>query len=110
MRCILLIAAGVRDIPEICLYGDPKVSVVAFGPRPDSSLNIFNVGDAMTARGWNLNVLQFPGCVHICITHANAAAAKEHFCADLRDAVEDVMTAPKGTGQNDAGMGGGTGR
>lgn len=70
--------AAVRANPEVQLYGEPDVSVVAFGPKPgyvprahtvmpphspcvnscSSKLSIYNLGDEMTARGWNLNILQ----------------------------------------------------
>lgn len=94
------IAAG--RAPELCLYGAPDLSVVCFGPAPGSRINIYNVGDAMTARGWNLNTLQGPACIHICVTYANAPSA-ERFLVDLASAVEDVLTAPPGKFKDGSG-------
>lgn len=95
------IADGVREMEArgtgIALYGEPDLSVVCFGPVRGAGkpLNIYNVGDAMSARGWNLNVLQNPPSIHICVTYANAGTAAV-FLSDLAAAVEDVRTAPPG--------------
>ncbi len=89
------IAEGIRGIDEVCLYGEPDLSIVCFGPKPGSKINIYNVGDAMTALGWNLNVMQNPPCIHLCVTYANAGSASK-FLTDLKAAVQDVMTAPPG--------------
>lgn len=94
------VAAGIRELAAqgegVVLAGEPDLTVVAFMTTPESGLNVFNVNDAMSARGWNLNALQNPACVHICITMANAATAKERFVADLKDAIHEVRTAPPG--------------
>jgi sphinganine-1-phosphate aldolase len=88
------IAEGVAAMGgELCLYGSPDLSVVCFGARPGSSLNIYSVNDAMSERGWNLNKLQNPACVHICVTYANAPQA-EAFLADLAAAVGEVRANP----------------
>lgn len=96
------IAEGVKAIPEIQLYGKPDLSVVCFGPRKESKINIFNVGDAMSDKGWNLNTLQNPSCIHICVTAANAGRAEE-FLSDLAAAVHEVMTAPPGKYKDGSG-------
>ena len=85
---------------SIELYGSPSLSVVCFGPsrganKTGKTINIFNVGDAMAERGWNLNTLQNPPCVHLCVTYANCREA-DKFLRDLKDAVEDVRTAAPG--------------
>jgi len=63
------ITKGLAALSEhLELYGQPDLSIVCFGPRRHASgaiaattatgspLNIYNVSDALTARGWNLNV------------------------------------------------------
>jgi sphinganine-1-phosphate aldolase len=90
---VAALAAG-RD-SQLCLYGAPDLSVVAFGAKPGAPLNIYNVNDAMSAKGWNLNVMQNPACMHLCVTFANAGRAAE-FVRDLAEAELDVRTAPKG--------------
>ena len=53
------ILQGVRTIPELKVLGEPAMSVICFAASKPS-LNIFNVGDAMTNRGWSLSVMQNP--------------------------------------------------
>ena len=49
---------------------------------------------AMSARGWNLNGLHRPPCVHIAVTLRHTApGVAERFVADLRAAVEEVATS-----------------
>lgn len=39
------------------VYGEPKVCVIGIGSR---DFNIYRLFDALTAKGWNLNAMQFP--------------------------------------------------
>ncbi|KAK4981684.1 Dihydrosphingosine phosphate lyase [Elasticomyces elasticus] len=50
---------------DLKVIGKPMVSVVAF---TSSSLNIYDVADAMSARGWHLNALQNPPAMHVAVT------------------------------------------
>jgi sphinganine-1-phosphate aldolase len=95
-------ALGDSPASQLCLYGRPDLSVVAFGPKRGASLNIYNVNDAMSAKGWNLNVMQNPACMHLCVTFANAGRAAE-FVADLAAAEQDVRTAPPGKYRDGSG-------
>lgn len=95
------------SIPELELYGQPDLSVICFGPARSSNraaraLNIYNVSDALNAKGWNLNVLQNPACVHLCVTYANAGSA-DKFLADLKAAVSEVVTAKPGAFKDGTG-------
>jgi sphinganine-1-phosphate aldolase len=91
------VAAGVRATPHVRLFGEPDLSVVCFGEAAPGTLNIYAVADAMKERGWNLNSLQNPACVHLCVTFANAARAKASFAEDLAWAVERArMSKAKG--------------
>jgi sphinganine-1-phosphate aldolase len=90
------ILQGVRTIPELVVLGEPAMSVICFAAAKPS-LNIFNVGDAMTNRGWSLSVMQNPSSIHICVTYIHTRdGAAARFVSDLRDAVADVETAPPG--------------
>jgi hypothetical protein len=46
-------------------------------------VNIYGVGDKMTKKGWSLNALQGPACLHICCTVAHLGHHDE-FIADLK--------------------------
>lgn len=50
---------------ELEVMGRPLVSVVAFTAR---NLNIYDIADAMSQRGWHLNSLQDPPAMHVAVT------------------------------------------
>lgn len=55
------------DIPELYVLGNPPASVVAFASK-HPSVDVLEVGDAMSRRGWHLNGLSDPKSVHIACT------------------------------------------
>ncbi len=90
---------GIEEIPELYILGDPLWDI-AFSSK---TLDIYKIMDYMTERNWNLNGLQHPPAVHICLTHRHSRpglAAK--FIADLKFAVQQVAKNPD---QETAGMG-----
>jgi glutamate/tyrosine decarboxylase-like PLP-dependent enzyme len=89
------IKKGIRAIPELYILGDP-LWVIAFGAR---DLDIYRVMDAMTRRGWSLNGLHRPSCVHICVTLRHTQpGVRKRFVEDLKTAVEAVREAPEAEG------------
>ncbi|KAA0153128.1 hypothetical protein FNF29_03316 [Cafeteria roenbergensis] len=91
------VAEGVRNIPGIVQLGSTDHAVVAFAADPDAPgtpVNIYKVSTAMAKRGWELNALQKPACVHLCVTYANAGMAKE-FVEDLEECVSRVRKNPE---------------
>jgi len=60
---------SIRDVPtlstELEVIGRPLVSVVAFTAR---NLNIYDIADGMSEKGWHLNALQNPPAIHIAVT------------------------------------------
>ncbi len=89
------IKEGIRRIPELSILGDP-LWVIAFTSR---KLNIFRVMDHMTKRGWSLNGLHRPSCVHLCVTLRHTAqGVAERFIEDLEASVASVKANPKEKG------------
>jgi glutamate/tyrosine decarboxylase-like PLP-dependent enzyme len=94
-RKILETAAVIRNaiegIPDLYVLGN-SLFVIAFTSR---SYDIYKVMDAMTRRGWNLNGLHKPPCLHLCVTlpHTREGVA-ERFIADLKGSVEFVKENP----------------
>jgi sphinganine-1-phosphate aldolase len=82
--------------PELYVLGKPQASVVAFGSRAPS-LNILEVGDIMSKKGWHLNALQNPPGVHIACTRLTVSRVDD-FIRDLKDAVWDAKGCPEGKG------------
>jgi len=94
------IAVGVSNIDGLRLLGGmPEAMIVCFGPEiasnldgndgsdPISSLNIYQVAEEMTKKGWSLNSLQNPPSVHLCVT-LKTVEHKDTFLTDLKNVVE----------------------
>ncbi len=89
------IKTAIRTIPELFILGDP-LWVIAFGSR---TLDIYRVMDAMRHRGWSLNGLHRPSCVHLCVTLRHTQpGVDERFVEDLQAAVAEVKNAPAAEG------------
>ncbi|GAA0164404.1 hypothetical protein LIER_20054 [Lithospermum erythrorhizon] len=84
------IQKGIQQIPELNIIGRPDMTIVAFG---SDKLDIFEVNDNMTGKGWHLNALQRPNSIHICVTLQHVEVV-EDFLKDLTDAVQTVKENP----------------
>ncbi|KAF8445009.1 pyridoxal phosphate-dependent transferase [Boletus edulis BED1] len=84
------------SIPELYVLGSPPASVVAFGSR-DTSVNVYEVGDRMSKRGWHLNALSGPAAVHIACTRLTLQVV-ETFISDLKASVAEAKQLPEGKG------------
>lgn len=82
------IEAAVREhstlSPDLQMIGRPLVSVVAF---TSDNLNVYDMADAMSAKGWHLNALQSPPAIHVAVTLPLVAAA-DRLIEDLVAVVE----------------------
>ncbi|MCS6918962.1 MAG: hypothetical protein NZM28_04260, partial [Fimbriimonadales bacterium] len=92
------IRKGIEQMPELKLMGEP-LFLIAFTSAQEK-LNIYQVLDQLTARGWRLNALQRPPGLHFAVTirHAQPGVA-EAFLSDLRDAVDYVKAHPDEKGE-----------
>ncbi|MBC2714407.1 MAG: aminotransferase class V-fold PLP-dependent enzyme [Desulfobacteraceae bacterium] len=90
------IKKGIQGIPELRILGDP-LWVIAFA---SDDMNIYQVMDQMGQKGWSLNGLHKPACVHICVTlrHARSGVA-ERFIEDLKTSVAFVKANPDEKGE-----------
>jgi sphinganine-1-phosphate aldolase len=97
-----IIARGVRDISGLVMLGDAAAMIVCFASADESVMNTYTVSDRMTKKGWSLNTLQNPACVHLCCT-VRHVGHEEEFLVDLRDAVlqakEAVRRGDKASGK-----------
>lgn len=83
MDTTIRLREGIEAIPGIQVLGDPAMSILAIG---SDRLNIYEVGDEMTLRGWYLDRQQFPPSLHLTVTHAHADVV-DQFLDDLAAAV-----------------------
>lgn len=85
------IEKGIKEgIPALFVIGRPVMTVIAFG---SDVVNIFEVNDVMSTRGWHLNALQRPNSLHLCVTLQHVPVA-EDFLKDLKESVETVKQNP----------------
>ncbi|KAK3683660.1 pyridoxal phosphate-dependent transferase [Podospora appendiculata] len=82
------LAERIRDTPalaaELEIVGNPLVSVLAFQAR---NLNVYDIADGMSAKGWHLNALQNPPAIHVAMT-LPLVKVWEKLAADLEAVVE----------------------
>ncbi|KAM9937385.1 hypothetical protein OXX80_003115 [Metschnikowia pulcherrima] len=79
-------------VPHLEVLGDPIASVVAFKTRQSSKLNIYQIGDAMSKKGWHLASLQNPAALHFAFTLPSVASADD-MMRDLVEVVKDQESA-----------------
>ncbi|KAL6777620.1 hypothetical protein ACKKBG_A14975 [Auxenochlorella protothecoides x Auxenochlorella symbiontica] len=86
--------AGVRAIPGMEVLDSPEGSVVAVRST-NRSVDIYEVNDLMTRRGWHLSPLQSPPAVHICFTAAHTGPdTVRRLVDDLAECTAEVAAAP----------------
>ena len=78
-----------HPILKSCLrvLGEPSVSVVAF-ESTDPDVDVYDLADGMSSRGWHLNALQDPPGIHIAVTlPMTEGEALEGLVKDLAEAI-----------------------
>ncbi|XP_029636366.1 sphingosine-1-phosphate lyase 1 [Octopus sinensis] len=85
-------AKVLKNIHSIEVLGDPKMSVIAFTSK---EFDIYRLSDALTAKGWTLNPLQFPASIHMCVTLTHTKPeVVERFEKDVAESVEVILQNP----------------
>ncbi|MBW2245379.1 MAG: aspartate aminotransferase family protein [Deltaproteobacteria bacterium] len=82
------IQAGIADIPELTVVGEPIMSVFAFTAAEGSGIDPFAVGDAMDQKGWCIDRQHGPNALHLMISPKHLSVV-DAFLSDLRDAVKN---------------------
>jgi len=85
------VARAIHEHPDLEVLGNPLVSVVAF---TSSTLDIYDIADAMSGKGWHLNSLQSPPAIHVAVT-LPIVRAWEQLVGDLRTVVEEEKAKEK---------------
>ncbi|CAL5872373.1 uncharacterized protein PFLUO_LOCUS6637 [Penicillium psychrofluorescens] len=72
--------SAIREHPQIAphleVIGDPIVSVVAFASK-NGAIDIYDIADDLSAKGWHLNALQSPPAMHCAFTIPTASAVDQ---------------------------------
>jgi len=75
----------------IFVFGTPATSVVAIG---SNDFHIYRLSEALSDKGWNLNTLQFPCGIHICVTHVHTKpGVADQFLEDVNTELKTIMEA-----------------
>jgi sphinganine-1-phosphate aldolase len=79
-------------IGELRILGDP-LFLLAFA---SDELDIYQLLEAMTRRGWGLNGLHLPPAAHLCLTLRHTLpGVREQFVSDLREVISWVKANPR---------------
>jgi sphinganine-1-phosphate aldolase len=87
---------GISKIGGMKVLGAPVGGVFAFS---SDSINVYELGDAMDARGWKLDRQMNPPALHVMVTPAHAAVL-EKFLGDLSECAKSLAAgepAPDGS-------------
>lgn len=76
----------INSIDGLRVISNPDACVFAF---TSDKYDIFEIGDRLSARGWTLDRIQFPGSLHMTLSYYNVKLADE-FITALNDSVQNV--------------------
>ncbi|KAH0560657.1 sphingosine-1-phosphate lyase [Cotesia glomerata] len=81
-----------RELDSIYIIGTPGTSVIALG---SNKFHIYRLSEGLTARGWNLNTLQFPSAIHLCVTYVHTQpGVADTFLDDVRNVLIEINKTP----------------
>ncbi|MEW6200678.1 MAG: aspartate aminotransferase family protein [bacterium] len=100
MKTTKSLTDGIGAIPGLYILGKPDASVFAF---TSDEVDIYAVGDAMEARGWNMDRQQMPPSLHIMVTLAHGRIV-EQFLTDLEASVAYVRENPSASSEGMAAL------
>eukprot|EP00127_Corallochytrium_limacisporum_P004958 Clim_evm32s195 gene=Clim_evmTU32s195 len=82
---------------QVFVYGKPATTVIGIGTKGFSP---FQLSEQMGKRGWNMNNLQNPSSIHLCVTHVHTPVGiAEKFLDDLEQAVDYLVQNPSDVGE-----------
>ncbi len=86
METTKYLQAGISALPGLKILGEPEMSVFAVA---SDSLDVYELGDELSLRGWHLDRQQFPPSLHMTVNYVHTAV-REEFLRDLAECVEVV--------------------
>jgi sphinganine-1-phosphate aldolase len=87
MQCTVRIREGIESIEGLKIIGRPDMTIMAFTSEKG---DIYEIGDALSLKGWHLDRLQFPEALHLTVNKLNVGMENE-FLDDLRQIVEEQV-------------------
>ena len=96
LESVDVMKAGINAIPGLRVFGEPHIGIFSFG---SDSLNVYELGDAMDARGWKLDRQMDPPALHCMVTPAHESV-RDVFLKDLKECAASLTAghpAPEGS-------------
>ncbi|XP_016911425.2 sphingosine-1-phosphate lyase [Apis cerana] len=82
-----------RKLKGIFIFGTPATSVIALG---SNDFHIYKLSEALNTKGWNLNTLQFPCGVHLCVTYVHTqSGVADQFLSDVETELVEILKNPE---------------
>ncbi|XP_048268439.1 sphingosine-1-phosphate lyase isoform X3 [Bombus terrestris] len=82
-----------RILDGIFIFGTPATSVIALG---SNDFHIYKLSEALNVRGWNLNTLQFPCGIHLCVTYVHTQlGVADQFLSDVETELSIILKNPE---------------
>ncbi len=90
----LKLANFVRESPHLVLRAEPESTLLCFGARDPSALNIFAIADELWRRGWYIDRQTPPDSLH-CTVNAIHHEKIDSFVKNLELAITEVLASKK---------------
>jgi sphinganine-1-phosphate aldolase len=87
----LQLASIIRDSPDLKLRAEPESTLLCFGAKDPSALNVFAVADELAKCGWYVDRQTPPDSLH-CTVNAIHHDKIQSFANDLRNSVAAVLS------------------
>ncbi|XP_076165683.1 sphingosine-1-phosphate lyase [Ptiloglossa arizonensis] len=89
------IEQGLRKIQGIFIFGTPATSVIALG---SNDFHIYKLSEHLNTKGWNLNTLQFPPGIHLCVTYVHTQpGVADQFLKDVETELSIILKNSENT-------------
>lgn len=72
---------------KIIINAKPDTTVISF---TSNKFNIYVLGELMAKLNWNLNALQFPPSLHLCVTGVHTIDLAKQFVKDINSCINDI--------------------
>jgi len=88
LHAVDYIYAELMETKHLRVLVKPDATVISF---TSDDFDIYILSQLMAKKGWNLNILQFPPSLHICVTLVHTPDVSRSFITDMRICISQIM-------------------
>ena len=103
MKTARQLEKGLSDIDGIEIVVHPDAPIVAYKVSERSGLDVFALADQLEDRGWMVDRMQSPNCIHLTVT-SNHARIVDEYLEDVRASVAWLEAHPDVASRGNAAM------